>query len=43
MKMKDMNIYVSPSLETLELETESNILAASGADVGVKDWVDEEI
>lgn len=41
--MKDMNIYVSPSLETVELQLESNILTASGADVGVKDWVDEEI
>lgn len=41
--MKDMNIYVSPSLETLELEPESNILAVSGADVGIKDWEDVEI
>lgn len=41
--MKDMNIYVSPSLETLELEPESNILTASGADVEIKDWEDVEI
>jgi hypothetical protein len=41
--MKDMNIYVSPSLETVELQLESNILTASGADVEIKDWEDVEI
>ena len=41
--MKTNTAYKSPEIQVIEMEVEGSVLAASSADVGVKDWEDVEI
>lgn len=41
--MKENTTYKSPVIEVIEMEVEGSVLAASSADVGVKDWDDVEL
>lgn len=41
--MKNNTTYKSPEIEVIDMEFEGSLLAASSADVGVKDWEDVEL
>lgn len=41
--MRENTTYKNPMIEVIEMEVEGSVLAASSADVGVKDWDDVEL
>ena len=41
--MRENTTYKNPMIEVIEMEVEGSVLAASLADVGVKDWDDVEL